>query len=88
MEEEHVGKVTNFYVKISVAAIEVTAGVIRIGDELHFKGHATDFQDTVASMEMENQPVDEARPGDEIGIKVKERVRENDRDEINIGAGN
>jgi putative protease len=79
MEEEQVGKVTNFYVKISVAAIEVTAGVIRIGDALHFKGHTTDFKDTVASMEMENQPVDKASPGDEIGIKVKERVRENDR---------
>ena len=79
MEEEQVGKVTNFYVKISVAAIEVTAGVIRIGDALHFKGHTTDFKDTVASMEMENQPVDEARPGDEVGIKVKERVRKNDK---------
>jgi len=51
MEEQEVGKVTNFYVKISVAAIEVTAGVIKIGDALHFKGHTTDFQDTVASME-------------------------------------
>ncbi len=79
MEEEQVGRVTNFYVKISVAAIEVTAGIIRIGDTLHFKGHATDFQDTVASMEIERQPVDEARPGDEVGIKLKERVRENDK---------
>ena len=79
MEEEEVGKVTNFYVKISVAAIEVTAGIIRIGDTLHFKGLTTDFQDTVASMEIERQPVDEARPGDEIGIKVKERVRENNK---------
>lgn len=79
MEEEEVGKVTNFYVKISVAAIKVTAGVVRIGDTLHFKGHTTDFQDTVASMEIENQPVDEAGPGDDVGIKVKERVRENDR---------
>ena len=79
MEEEQVGRVTNFYVKISVAAIEVTAGIIRIGDTLHFKGHTTDFQDTVASMEIERQPVDEARPGDEIGIKVKEKVRGNDK---------
>jgi putative protease len=78
MDEEQVGKVTNFYAKISVAAIKVTAGFIRIGDNLHFKGRTTDFQDTVASMEMDNQPVEEARPGDEIGMKVKERVREND----------
>jgi putative protease len=79
MEEELVGKVTNFFVKISVAAIKLTAGVIKIGDALHFKGHTTDFQDTVDSMELKNQSVDEARPGDEVGIKVKERVRENDR---------
>jgi putative protease len=78
MEEELVGKVTNFYVKISVAAIKVTAGIIKIGDTLHFKGHTTDLQDTVTSMESEKQSVDKARPGDEVGIKVKERVREND----------
>ncbi|MBN1842150.1 MAG: hypothetical protein JW883_07715 [Deltaproteobacteria bacterium] len=79
MKEEQVGRVTNFYVKISVAAIEVTGGIIRIGDTLHFKGHGTDFQDTVASMEIERQPVDEARPGDEVGIKLEKRVRENDK---------
>lgn len=79
MGEEQVGRVTNFYGKIGVAAIEVTTGVIRTGDALHFKGHTTDFRDTVASMEMENQSVDEARSGDEVGIKVKKRVRENDR---------
>jgi putative protease len=79
MEEELVGKVTNFYVKMSVAAIKMTAGVIKIGDALHFKGHTTDFKDTVASMELKNQSVDKARPGDEVGIKVKERVRENDK---------
>ena len=56
----------------------MTDGIIKIGDALHFKGHTTDFKDTVASMELKNKPVDEARPGDEVGIKVKERVREND----------
>jgi putative protease len=79
MEEELVGKITNFYVKMSVAAIKMTVGVIKIGDALHFKGHTTDFKDTVASMELKNQSVDKARLGDEVGIKVKERVRENDK---------
>ena len=78
MEEELVGKVTNYFVKIGVAAIKVTAGVIEIGDTLHFKGQTTDFNETVTRMESEKQSVDQARPGDEIGIKVKERVREND----------
>jgi putative protease len=78
MEEEKVGKVEKFFVKPSVAAIEVTAGVLKPGDKLHFKGHTTDFEETITSMQMDNQPIEEARPGDLIGIKVKERVREND----------
>jgi translation initiation factor IF-2 len=78
MEEEKVGKVQKFFAKPSVAAIEVTAGVLRIGDRLHFKGHTTDFEDTINSMQVEKETVDEARPGDLIGIKVKDRVREND----------
>jgi translation elongation factor EF-1alpha len=78
MEEEKVGKVEKFFAKPSVAAIEVTAGVLKIGDKLHFKGHTTDFEETITSMQVENQPVEEAKPGDLIGVKVKGRVREND----------
>lgn len=78
MEEEKVGRVEKFFAKPSVAAIEVAAGILRIGDKLHFKGHTTDFEETVTSMQVENQPVEEARPGDLVGIQVKERVREND----------
>ena len=78
MKEEKVGRVEKFFAKPSVAAIEVTAGVLRIGDKLHFKGHTTDFEETIMSMQVENQPVGEAKPGDLIGVKVKGRVREND----------
>ena len=78
MEEEKVGRVEKFFAKPSVAAIEVTTGVLRIGDKLHFKGHTTDFEETITSMQVENQPVEEAKPGDLVGILVKERVREND----------
>jgi putative protease len=78
MEEEKVGRVEKFFAKPSVAAIEVTAGVLKIGARRHFKGHTTDFEETITSMQVENQPVEEAKPGDLVGIKVKERVREND----------
>ncbi len=78
MEEEKVGRVQKFFAKPSVAAIEVTAGVLRIGDKLHFKGHTSDFEDTITSMQIEREPIEEAKPGDLIGIQVKERVREND----------
>ena len=78
MEEEKVGRVQKFFAKPSVAAIEVTAGVLRIGDKLHFKGHTSDFEDTITSMQIEREPIEEAKPGDIIGIQVKDRVREND----------
>jgi selenocysteine-specific translation elongation factor len=42
-------------------------------------GHTTNFADQVASMQVNNQPVEEAKAGDFIGVKVKQRVRENDK---------
>ena len=78
MKEEKVGKVQKFFAKPRVAAIEVIAGVLKIGDKLHFKGHTTDFEDTITSMQVDNEPIEEAKQGDLIGIRVKERVREND----------
>jgi len=79
MAEDQVGVVVNFYVKPSVAAIKVTGGSIRKGDLLKYKGHTTDFTEEVTSIEIENQPVEEAKSGDLVGVKVKERVREKDK---------
>lgn len=79
MDEDQVGVVVNFYAKPSVAAIKVTSGSIRKGDLLKYKGHTTDFTEEVISIEINNQPVEEAKADDLIGIKVKERVRENDK---------
>jgi len=79
MPEEQVAVIVKFFSKPSVAALEVTDGVIKVGDVLHYKGHTTDFTDEIKSMEIENQTVEEAKAGDLVGIKVKERVRENDK---------
>lgn len=79
MPEEQVGVVVKFFVKPSVAAIEVTNGSIKTGDLLKYKGHTTDFDEQVTSLEKDNQVIEEANVGDLIGIKVKERVRENDK---------
>ena len=78
MSEEQVGIIVKFFTKPSVAAIEMTGGSIKKGDLLRFKGHTTDFTEEVASLEIDNQSVEEAKKGDLVGIKVKERVREND----------
>ena len=79
MPEEQVGVVVKFFTKPSVAAIEVTAGTVKKGDMLKYKGHTTDFTEAVTSMEVDNKPVEEAKPGDLIGLKVGQRVRENDK---------
>ena len=79
MPEEEIGVIVKFFVKPSVAALEMTNGSIRKGDMLRYKGHTTDFTEVVTSMEVDNQSVEEAKAGDMVGIKVKERVRENDK---------
>ena len=79
MPEEEVAVISNFFAKAGVAALKITSGTIRIGDLLKYKGYTTDFTEEVASMQIENQPVEEAKAGDEVGIKVKERVRKKDR---------
>ncbi len=78
MPETKIGEVIKFFAKPCVAAIKMTGGVLAIGDRVKFKGHTTDFEDTISSMQVENRPVEKATSGDLIGIKVKEKVREGD----------
>ena len=79
MPEEQVAVIVKFFKKPSVAALEVTNGTIKKGDILRYKGHTTDFTEEISSMEIDNQVVDEVKVGDLVGVKVKERVRENDK---------
>lgn len=78
MPEEKVGEVIKYFSKAGVAAIKITEGMIRVGDRIKIKGHTTDFEDQIQSMQIENQAVDKAETGQLIGIKVKDRVREKD----------
>jgi len=57
----------------------VTNGTIQSGDLLKYRGYTTDFTEAVKTMEVENQPVEQAQAGDLVGVKVKERVREKDK---------
>ena len=77
-QEMKVGKVTHYFAKIGVAVIEITDGSIKVGDEIHIKGHTSDFKQKVHSMQIEHEKVELAEPGQSIGIKVNEPVRAND----------
>ena len=77
MPEEVIGKVTDFFARPVVAGIELT-GTIKVGDKIHIKGHTTDMELTIDSMQVDNINVEEAKAGDNIGIKVSDRVRRGD----------
>ena len=76
--EEEIGRVTHYFSRIGVAAIDIKQGELRVGDTIHIKGHTTDFYQKIDSMQIEHQPVEKAGPGQSVGIKVSEQVREND----------
>jgi len=77
MPEVEVGKVTDFFAHPVVAGITLSAP-LKQGDTIHIKGHTTDLELTVDSMQINNVNVQSAKSGDAIGIKVSERVRRGD----------
>lgn len=78
MPEIRVGEVVKFFAKVGVAAVVISEAGLKAGDTVHFKGHTTDFTQTVDSMQIDNEPVEEAGVGDDVGIRVTERVRPGD----------
>jgi len=78
-KEIEVAYVEDYFAHIDVVALKVTAEGIHVGDVLHFKGHTTDLIVEVGSMQIEHESVKEAKVGDEVGIKVTERIRTHDK---------
>jgi len=77
MPEIEIGRVSDFFAKPVVAGINLT-DTLKVGDNIHIKGHTTDVEMTVESMQIHNASVTEAKAGDAIGIKVPDRVRPGD----------
>ena len=78
MVEEKIGVIEHFFTNISVAAIKITDGELKVGDTIHIVGAHTDFTQKIDRMEIDRNPIEVAKPGDAIGIKVIDRVREHD----------
>ncbi len=77
MGEQEVGRVTHFFTKASVAAVELKAP-LAVGDTVLFRGATTEFEQDIASMQIEKDQLERAEAGQSVGIKVKERVRVGD----------
>ncbi len=77
MEREIIGRVTHYFGKIGVAIIELDS-IMKVGDHIAIVGSTTDLEQNVKSMQVEHQNIEEAREGDLVGLKVKDKVREGD----------
>ncbi len=75
---KEIGEVFTYFSQVRVAGIKVS-GTLKVGDKIKIKGATTDFEMKVDSMQVERQPVQEAKPGDSIGIKVPDKVRGGDK---------
>jgi putative protease len=78
MAEKEIGIVTHYFGHLGVAAVKLTGDALKIGDTVHVKGHTSDFQCQVDSIQLEHESVPEARTGDNVGIKVPGHAREHD----------
>ena len=77
MAEQDIGKVSTFFARPVVAGIELTSS-LSVGDTVHIKGHTTDIEFSVNSMQVNNREVQQAEAGASVGIKVPDRVRPGD----------
>lgn len=77
VEGKLIGKITHYFGKISVGVIELE-DTLKVGDTIRIKGATADFTQPVDSMQIEHEQVQEARPGDCIGLKVVDKVHEGD----------
>ncbi len=76
-EEQPIGVVTHYFGGIDVAIIKCNTAV-KVGDTIRFKGATTDFSETIKSMQYDHTPIESAKKGQEIGVKIGDKVREGD----------
>jgi hypothetical protein len=76
---DRVGVVMHYYAHVSVAVVKLDPGTtLRVGDNIHVRGHTSDFGQRVESLQIGHAQVDEVGPNDDFGLKVNEHAREHD----------
>lgn len=78
MSGVQIGQVSHYFDHIHVAAL-ILSEPLHVGDTIHILGHSTDFQQKVTSLQIEHRAVEEARPGDDVGLKVIQKVHADDK---------
>ena len=76
-EGKKIGVVTHFYDKIGVGIVKFDSGV-KVGDKLKFSGHNQEFEQIISQMQFDHKDIEEAKKGQEVGIKLDNKVKEGD----------
>ena len=74
MEGKQIGIVVNYFDKVGVVAIKLTAN-LKLGDTIRIVGGDTDFTEVIDSIQINNKNVESAKKGDDVGVKISEKVR-------------
>ena len=64
-----VGKVVHYYDRIGVAILELNAPLV-VGELLTFRRGQREFTQPVSSMQVNHAPVEKAKKGEVVGVKV------------------
>lgn len=75
MTEQEIGKVIHYFDKAMVAVIRLS-GDLKLGEVIKIAKSDSDFEMKVESMQVEHQPITEAKAGDEVAIKVTSPTKE------------
>ncbi len=78
MSEIEIGSVTHYYGNINVAIVKLT-DVLKVGDNIHIKGHTSDFTQQVDSIQIEHKSIPQAKGGEIVGIRVLQKAHPHDR---------
>ncbi|OGK24073.1 hypothetical protein A3C25_05165 [Candidatus Roizmanbacteria bacterium RIFCSPHIGHO2_02_FULL_38_11] len=77
VKDKKVGKVTHYYNHLGVGIVKLSGPLVN-GDTIRVVGHGREFTQTVGSMQLEHQALEKAKKGQEIGLKVDQKVKECD----------
>ncbi|MGB2705982.1 MAG: hypothetical protein WBC74_03925 [Candidatus Omnitrophota bacterium] len=76
---EPIGEITHFFPHVKAGVIKLKKDTLSVGDTIYIKGHTTDFEQKIKSMQVNHAPIEKASKGQEIGFKVKSKVRHGDK---------
>lgn len=72
-KEKQIGVVSNYFEHVGVAAVKLDSG-LKVGDKIKIVGGKVEHEQKVESMQIQHEKVSSAKKGDEIGIKVDEKI--------------